>query len=1151
MLPPLATMSVTCHTQSHTPPPTTLLSHSQGDNNEDSADASGGGSETAATTSKPDDEMDATTAMPVENADETNTAPTATPTATTATAISVNTGKASSTTGSTTGSVVPSPQPGSGLVNRAYHASPPGSADRAHMPEWKAGEGGEVEEGAPIPPPPLTEPALITIITPMKDTNPLFVRATERALFAQTFQLFRWVVVDDGSTQTGSVSVLNRYRSWTGGGRVLVKDCEPESGESSCGPSRARNYGLQYAVDTPYVLFLDDDDLMEVTYLETMLWALESNAEFAYANSFTVTFGEGAKQPSVSTKTWFDDNRADNHHVVTGLVRTAALRQISAQRWPMVFNESWSQGGEDWLMWNQLKAAGFHGTTVPEPLFWYRIKQHRRKWAWLDRGAKAEALALATLRDAVKANVPALYAQGWTNPVMDPFECQASKCKFSGPATFLNLRPATMPAKHRHAVLIVPWLALGGADQINIDILALLSKRGWTFTVVTTLDIDGTSDVSPQLNTMLPAVQKYTEDVLVLPHFVRECDRARFLHYLIRSRGADVVFISNAYAGYMLLPYLQPRLPGVAFVDFVHMREGWKPEIYRFGMGGNANLGGGMSRISMEASPFIDMTIYASNDELHWAMDQRTDPAALLAKQTVVHAGSKLADDNAARETQKQHNATRDATRKAARGSLGMNANQVVVLFSGRLVSQKQPLVMIRAFHLLLTKMSQKNAGKPLTRMAPDARLIIAGDGALRGQLESYVKEHGIADAVQFLGKISHARMISVVHAADIMLMTSEMEGIPVAMIEAMSIGVVPVSTNVGGISELVNSGSNGFLHRVGDSAGMVESLLLLAEDSKTRSSMSQLCRKWTAEHFSMATMQRGVVKAFETAMRSASVRSGGSAGAVRTRTHKNLQATRSNEATTQLDFAARVSCSESWDLSAYFGRRRLATDRQVDAPSYVKEMRRLGTYNNAYSAFWSVSQGVTVNGNLSGNISISSNSSSNSSGSGSAAFNVTVSTYWGAKQLQVPKCVSEHELSYYKFDGPSYTSMQGLKFRAPGDGPYVAVLEFRCEVSLNCNTPCRPTGMYVKIKYVQVMCGSHAGDACGVYQDVSVLQKSVDQLQKSVLDAISSSSCCPALAPGGLGSSTGSTTGSTSGHLFCVRPIPTLEPGSLPFLQH
>ena len=117
---------------------------------------------------------------------------------------------------------------------------------------------------------------------------------------------------------------------------------------------------------------------------------------------------------------------------------------------------------------------------------------------------------------------------------------------------------------------------------------------------------------------------------------------------------------------------------------------------------------------------------------------------------------------------------------------------------------------------------------------------------------------------------------------------------------------------------------------------------------------------------------------------------------------------------------------------------------------------------------------------------------------------------------------------------------MQGLKFRAPGDGPYwtrpyVAVLEFRCEVSLNCNTPCRPTGMYVKIKYVQVMCGSHAGDACGVYQDVSVLQKSVDQLQKSVLDAISSSSCCPA----------------PSGHLFCVRPIPTLKPDSLPFLQH
>lgn len=279
-------------------------------------------------------------------------------------------------------------------------------------------------------------------------------------------------VAQDGSTQAETVAFLDQIRAWKdgyGGDRVVVKDCELKEGETgSCGVSRARNDGLRHAVDTPYVLFLDDDDLMEVTYLETLVWALESNPEFAYASSYTMTFGAGNKTDhKASKKTWFDANLLDNHHVVTGLIRTNALQQISGERWPVVFNESWQRGGEDWLMWSQLKAAGLHGTTVPEPLFWYRIKEHRRKWSWLGHGPDASAQALAELRKDVQHEVPALYAKGWTNLEMDPMECHESKCAFRGPAEFLNLRPATMPTQCRHAILIVPWLALGGADQVS------------------------------------------------------------------------------------------------------------------------------------------------------------------------------------------------------------------------------------------------------------------------------------------------------------------------------------------------------------------------------------------------------------------------------------------------------------------------------------------------------------------------------------------------------------------------------------------------------------------------------------------------------------------------------------------------------------
>ena len=451
-----------------------------------------------------------------------------------------------------------------------------------------------------------------------------------------------------------------------------------------------------------------------------------------------------------------------------------------------------------------------------------------------------------------------------------------------------------------------------------MDILEVLSKLGgWTFTIVTTLNIDGASAVSPQLNYILPAVQQYTEDVLVLPHFVRECDRARFLHYLIRSRGADVVFMSNTYAGYVHLPYLQPRLPGVAFVDFVHMRESWKPEIYRFGFGGNAELGGGMARLSVEASPYTDVTMFASHDELQWSLKQQGHIAP-LAKHTVVHAGSRMAGQGL------KSSAEQKQERDLAREKLGLADDQVAVLFSGRLVAQKQPLMMIRVFHKFLNML--QSATPTTTTTTRKARLIIAGDGELRDQLKAYVKENRIEDAVLFLGKISRDRMQSVLHAADIMLMTSGMEGIPIAMIEAMSVGVVCVSTDVGGISELVNSGSNGFLHPKGDRVGLAKSLLKLATQPKVRMTMSLLSRQWAAKHFSMASLQRGVAAALDVAMVRASAR------------------TRSNdmpdgvleelfeEPVKQLDFMARVSCSEGGGygiLSAYFGRLKLGVGIQ------------------------------------------------------------------------------------------------------------------------------------------------------------------------------------------------------------------------------
>ena len=118
-------------------------------------------------------------------------------------------------------------------------------------------------------PPPSSAAAWITVVTPTRDPEPRFLRATTSALLGQTFQRFAWIIVDDHSTDERSLAALSSLRRNGTDSRVTVLRCEPAPGLAACHPSRARNAGLRL-VRTPFVFFLDDDDLLEPTCLEKL-----------------------------------------------------------------------------------------------------------------------------------------------------------------------------------------------------------------------------------------------------------------------------------------------------------------------------------------------------------------------------------------------------------------------------------------------------------------------------------------------------------------------------------------------------------------------------------------------------------------------------------------------------------------------------------------------------------------------------------------------------------------------------------------------------------------------------------------------------------------------------------------------------------------
>lgn len=118
----------------------------------------------------------------------------------------------------------------------------------------------------------------------------------------------------------------------------------------------------------------------------------------------------------------------------------------------------------------------------------------------------------------------------------------------------------------------------------------------------------------------------------------------------------------------------------------------------------------------------------------------------------------------------------------------------------------------------------------------PMARLTIAGSGPEREALERLAQHLGIAETVTFAGRVENERMPALYHSAHIALNPSLADNLPISILEALASGVPVVSTNVGGITFLVENGKTALLVPPGDPEAMALACLrLLTEQGLTQ----------------------------------------------------------------------------------------------------------------------------------------------------------------------------------------------------------------------------------------------------------------------------------------------------------------------------
>jgi glycosyltransferase involved in cell wall biosynthesis len=158
-------------------------------------------------------------------------------------------------------------------------------------------------------------------------------------------------------------------------------------------------------------------------------------------------------------------------------------------------------------------------------------------------------------------------------------------------------------------------------------------------------------------------------------------------------------------------------------------------------------------------------------------------------------------------------------------------------------------------------------AARLLRDQRPGLRVVVVGDGPERAALERQAAAAGLSDVVEFRGEVRPAW--SALREFQVYALTSISEGVPLSVLEAMSMGLPVVATAVGGIPEIIDDGVNGYLvprdeDRTATAAALADRLEALLADPEARARMGAAARRRATEEFSTTTAARETLRFYE-----------------------------------------------------------------------------------------------------------------------------------------------------------------------------------------------------------------------------------------------------------------------------------------------
>jgi len=342
--------------------------------------------------------------------------------------------------------------------------------------------------------------------------------------------------------------------------------------------------------------------------------------------------------------------------------------------------------------------------------------------------------------------------------------------------------------------------ARGGVEEHILTLLRLVDRNLFRPILICT------PSCAKKLQQDLPADVRLYPLSFARPYQVWAAARCA---HILRSEKISILHSHLFNASFAASPV--GRWCGVpAIIETTHLREAWRHGWIK-----------GNYALDRFAGRFVDHYIAVSEANARYLIDEKGFPAK---KVHVIHNGCDLAKF-------KPGHLVPDTIRKA----LGFGEQDPVLVMLGRLEPQKGHRFLLEAHTRVLSEF-------------PNARLVCVGEGALLGELEKQTESLGIGRAVRFVGFQSN--VLDWLALADVSVLPSIFEGLPLVAIETLAAGRPMVATAVDGTAEVVVDGKFGLTVPPGDSVKLAEAILRMLRNPAWARGLAQQGRQWVLEHF-------------------------------------------------------------------------------------------------------------------------------------------------------------------------------------------------------------------------------------------------------------------------------------------------------------